>query len=283
MSELRGRSGNGLRHGFWSGETLLRELPSLVTPFNPDNIDCAAYTLTIGHEVYVSPTDETPDPKSRTKQQLADGQCIPIPPGQFAFLLTEEIVTVPHDALGFISMKATIKFRGLVNISGFHVDPGFSGQLIFSVFNAGPATVHLQQGQACFLIWYVGLDCNSTKVRSEPVRKGIDPALINAISGELHSFEGLAKKIKNVETSLGDRVNKVEHSQASINAVTAVGVALITGVVVAFLNGIIRPSPAPIQMIAPPAVVLTTQPSSSSPPAMPLPYTPKSPVAIPTR
>jgi dCTP deaminase len=283
MSGAVGHSGGEVRQGFWSGETLLRELPALITPFNPDNIDCAAYTLRIGHEVYVSPTDETPDPKSKTKQQLADGQCFPIPPGQFAFLLTEEIVNVPHDALGFISMKATIKFRGLVNISGFHVDPGFSGQLIFSVFNAGPATVHLQQGQACFLIWYVGLDCTSTKVRNLPVRKGIDPTLINAIPNDLQSLEGLSRKIKSVETSLGERVHQVERSQASISAFTTVAVAIITSLAVAFLTGLLRPTAAPIQVIVPSAAVPTTQPTPSIAPSAASPSQPKSAAAIPTK
>ena len=59
-------------------------------------------------------------------------------PGQFAFLLTDEIVEVPDSAMALISIKAKIKWRGLINVSGFHVDPGFKGRLIFSVYNAGP-------------------------------------------------------------------------------------------------------------------------------------------------
>ena len=60
-----------------------------------------------------------------------------IPPGQFGLLITEEVVQVPMDAIAFISIKAGIKFRGLVNVSGFHADPGFSGKLKFAVYNAG--------------------------------------------------------------------------------------------------------------------------------------------------
>lgn len=40
---------------FWSGETLEERLPTLVSPFDADSIDCAAYTLHVGHEYYVSP------------------------------------------------------------------------------------------------------------------------------------------------------------------------------------------------------------------------------------
>jgi hypothetical protein len=40
--------------------------------------------------------------------------------------------------MAFISMRTAFKFKGLVNISGFHVDPGYKGKLIFAVFNASP-------------------------------------------------------------------------------------------------------------------------------------------------
>ena len=42
---------------FWSGETLTERLETLIDPFSPARIDCAAYTLSIGPEVYVSPND----------------------------------------------------------------------------------------------------------------------------------------------------------------------------------------------------------------------------------
>lgn len=107
---------------FWSGETLIERLPKLIEPFVPERVDCAAYTLAIGPEVYVSPTDQTADPATVTVRKLDEDEAFTIPPGQFAFLLTEEIVSVPADALAFISIRAKTKFHGLVNVSGFHVD-----------------------------------------------------------------------------------------------------------------------------------------------------------------
>lgn len=144
--------------GFWSGETLSTRLPALIAPFDKDRIDCSAYTLSMGREIYVSPSDQSEDPESVTIRKLDDGDAFTIPSGQFAFLLTEEIVEVPDDALGFISIKAKIKWRGLINVSGFHVDPGFKGRLIFSVYNAGPVPVHLRQGQPMFLLWLSSLE-----------------------------------------------------------------------------------------------------------------------------
>ncbi len=133
---------------FWSGETLTERLPKLIEPFVPERVDCAAYTLAIGPEVYISPTDQTADPATVTVRKLDKDEAFTIPPGQFAFLLTEEIVSVPADALAFISIRAKTKFRGLVNVSGFHVDPGYCGQLTYSVFNAGPVPIHLKRGQS---------------------------------------------------------------------------------------------------------------------------------------
>lgn len=126
---------------FWSGAKLKTELPrrSLVTDYDQARVDCAAYTLRMGRQYYVSASEDT-SPTNKI-EKLKDGECAAIPAGQFAFLLTEEIVTVPPGVIAFISMKSEFKFRGLVNVSGFHVDPGFSGPLKFAVFNAGPSTI----------------------------------------------------------------------------------------------------------------------------------------------
>ncbi|HEX6958939.1 MAG TPA: hypothetical protein VF194_13220 [Ferrovibrio sp.] len=190
---------------FWSGETLQDRLKDLIAPFSPDRVDCAAYTLAIGPEMYVSPNDQAADPTTVTVRRLGEGEGFAIPPGQFAFLLTEEVVSVPANALAFISIRAKTKFRGLVNVSGFHVDPGYRGQLTFAVFNAGPVPVHLKRGQAIFLIWYANLDCETTFKKDGVLHTGIDPEIINAVSGELQS----------VGTNLADQLhNTVRRARA---------------------------------------------------------------------
>ncbi len=221
---------------FWSGETLKDRLDALIDPFVPERVDCAAYTLSIGPEVYVSPNDQTADPATITVRKLADGDGFTIPPGQFAFLITEEIVTVPADALAFISIRAKTKFRGLVNVSGFHVDPGFRGQLTFAVFNAGPVPIHLKRGQAIFLIWYASLDCETALKKDGKIHKGLDPELITAVAGELQSFAGLSKKIKDVDKSLGDRVHAVEKEQTYYRVIGAVALAIVIALAVSWLK-----------------------------------------------
>lgn len=129
-----------------------------------------------------------------------------IPSGQFAFLITLETVTVPHDALALISIKARIKWRGLVNVSGFHVDPGYHGRLIFAVFNAGPSTIHIRSGDDIFLIWYLSLDQESGSVKSGVGHMNIGADLVSQVSGEWKSLD-----------MLDSRMHKIEKTQSSID------------------------------------------------------------------
>ncbi len=70
---------------FWSGETLTERLAGLIEPFSPERIDCAACTLAVGPEVYVSPNDQTVDPTTVTVRMLVDGEAFTIPPGAVRF------------------------------------------------------------------------------------------------------------------------------------------------------------------------------------------------------
>jgi hypothetical protein len=99
---------------FWGNKELKCRLPNIVTDYVEARLDRAAYKLRVGPEVYVSPTGVGSDQKNKTKLKLDLGRDFVIPAGQFAFLLTEETVTVPEDALAFISIRAKYKFRGLV-------------------------------------------------------------------------------------------------------------------------------------------------------------------------
>lgn len=197
---------------FWSGETLEKEMPNLVSNFDKNKIDCASYTLSVGSEVYITPDHDHPHSSSHTKLQIKPREGFTIPAGQFGFILTEEEVEVPHNAIAFISMKAKIKFQGLINVSGFHVDPGYKGQIIFAVFNAGPSKVHLERGMPLFLIWYASLDTDKTSYhKKEGSGYGnIPPELINNIPGEIYSFQKLLEKIEGIKEITVDKVHKLE-------------------------------------------------------------------------
>jgi dCTP deaminase len=219
---------------FWSGDTLRNRLGALISPPNVEAIDCAAYTLTVGPEYYVTPTDQSSDPKRTSLKTLDEGEAFAVPPGGFAYVLTEEIVTVPADALAFISIRARIKWRGLINVSGFHVDPGFCGRLTFAVFNAGPVSVHLRRGDPTFLIWFADLDHASTTYlkSSTPIVERIDLGALNQVAGEVHSIQGLEQRIRTTEKDLGQRITALERANGLVIAAAGALMTLVLAFVV---------------------------------------------------
>lgn len=185
--------------GFWTSETMHLRLPAedLIKPFEPVRVVSGAYELGLGAEVFVT-SDET-----RTKRLLDPDEQFRIPPGQFANLLTEEVVTIPNDALGLISVKFRLKQRGLVNVSGFHVDPGFSAPLLFSVYNAGPMPVVIARGEAAFLLWFCSLDqATADLYDGEHGASGITSRDVMQLDGEIATPQALALRLQKVENRL---------------------------------------------------------------------------------
>ena len=144
--------------GFWSSETLRSRLSELIEPYDPSKVKNGSYELHLGDQAYVTNTSEGRRDTLRDTAALGENEQVVIPPGQFALLLTDEVVRIPNDALGFISIRSRFKLWGLINVSGFHVDPGYEGKLIFSVYNAGSQPMHLSRGAGIFSIWYSYLD-----------------------------------------------------------------------------------------------------------------------------
>lgn len=150
---------------FWSGQTLAAraQAEQLIIPFDVGCVECSAYALHVSYEAFV--TRDKSDQAEEVVQGRTPGHLvIPpnesfcIPSGQFAFLIAKEKVRIPPDAVGFISLKTRKKFRGLVNVSGFHVDPDWSGRLIFAVFNAGPKSIVIRPDEKLFLLFFANLD-----------------------------------------------------------------------------------------------------------------------------
>src|SRR5690242_16414540 len=100
---------------FWSGEKLLQN-SNVIIPFVENRVDCNAYTLRMGNSYYRTADRETQSEQKKTF--LSDGDAFLIPPGQFAYLLSKEEIAVPNNAMAFISMRTSVKFQGLINVSG---------------------------------------------------------------------------------------------------------------------------------------------------------------------
>lgn len=224
--------------GFWSHGRLEKEIDSwaasglpLFEPYNPLRRIKSSYQMSVGDEVYITPASED---EPQTRQRLARREARVIPSGQFAFLITEERVRVPSNAIAFISLRSkATKFRGLVNVSGFHVDPGYHGRLIFSVFNAGPGPIQVARGDVWFEIFFA--DLSIERGHHEDLAEGyehIETSFITPVSDQFQSLAGLQAEIKKNKEEMTERLHRIEreHSVARWAAVLFATVLLTIGV-----------------------------------------------------
>jgi dCTP deaminase len=189
--------------GFWRGERLQERFGELV-PERCDGtrVDKAAIELCLGREVFIT--------GNATKQMVASGGQISIPPGQMALLLTEEKIQIPKTALGFISMKSGVKLRGLVNISGFHVDPGYVGHLVFSVFNSSPTPLPLTRGEPLFMLFICSLDAETARGYDGTRQNlsSIKDEWVHSLQGNFPSPPMLLDQIKTLQANITDEIGR---------------------------------------------------------------------------
>ena len=193
---------------FWSSETMRTRfvVERLITPFDPNHIENCAYALSMGPQALITGERDI-------RKDLDYGEPIRIPPGHFAQLLTEESIRIPSDALGLISMKSKVKSLGLVNVSGFHVDPGFQGRLRFSVYNAGPSPVVISRGTPTFLIWLAALDAPTQDLyEGQGGRDAFTDRDTMDMQGNVFTPHVLADRMMTFERGIEDRVGALERT-----------------------------------------------------------------------
>jgi dCTP deaminase len=199
---------------FWSGQTLKRRAKGerLIEPFDEKSIECSAYALHVGFEAFVSrdradQAEEITQGRTPGHLRAAADETFSIPSGQFGFLIAKEKVRIPADAIGFISLKTRKKFGGLVNVSGFHVDPGWSGKLIFAVFNASPRTIVIRPDEPLFLLFFATLDAEAETdflYKGESRFERIPTDLMEAMSAPVPTLYKLNEAVRDLrDTSKG--------------------------------------------------------------------------------
>lgn len=264
---------------FWSQEKLLEVLAlgSLIPDHSTDRANVGAYELSMGREFFL--TADAKGERQHTKQQLEAGEQLVIPQGQFALLITDERLNMPADAIGLISIKVGVKFRGLVNVSGFHVDAGFRGRLKFSVYNAGPQPIVISQGQPMFLIWFCDLDRpttgNNLYAGEHQNQDSITPEDVMKITGDVASPAQLRKEL--------------EELRDSVKLYRNIALGVLTLIVIPLLRTLIEPylkKDGSASVTYPPTINITVPvaPNVSPPtpsPSSPSPMNSAPPLAVP--
>jgi dCTP deaminase len=165
---------------------------NLIDNFNDDEVQQASYDLRLGDEVYIV-GKHTPEKLSKKQPYIS------LAPGQFALLTCLETLSMPDTHMAFITIRSTFKFQGLVNISGFHVDPTYKGKLLFAVQNVGPADIRLKYEEPTFTIFFAAVEGFVGKPR-KPGIKGIDLDRVQLLGGSSVTVSKLKKEIDQLRT-----------------------------------------------------------------------------------
>lgn len=149
--------------------------------------------LRLGPEAFIS--------SSKALAALAWKEPVTIQSGEFGLLVTEEVVSIHKDLVGFISLRFTQAVKGLVNISGRHVDPGYTGRLAFSVYNAGPRPIVIRRGEPVFMLTFATLDVRVGERTDSHVSAldGIKSDWMASVMGPSVSLPRLDKRITRLE------------------------------------------------------------------------------------
>lgn len=174
--------------------------------------------LALGREVFLSSEEKV--------RFLEEHESVAINPGEFALLMTEETVDIPSDRAAFISLKFKHALKGLINISGFHVDPNFHGKLVFSVYNAGPSTAILRRGEPAFMIVFAALSSEIKKNRKGAHFKDIErlrPEWLSGLQGRTSSLEALDEEVQDLRVRL--------------NLLMAIGIGVLIAIITGWVTG----------------------------------------------
>jgi dCTP deaminase len=229
---------------FWNTNRLRHECQAqgLITPYREERAMRSAYELGVGPEAFItSKTDDT--------THLPAGSKVILPPGQFGLLITREVVYVPANAIAFISIRARIKFQGLVNVSGFHVDPGYRGQLKFAVYNAGSKNIILDQDERVFMIWYADLDAPAPDpYPALPAAPSVITADdISKIQGEVASPAELKQQLDDLKTDLEKKIHAVEQAKLfNRTLILMLAAGFVTLIFTVFIKPYFEPTKEPL-------------------------------------
>jgi dCTP deaminase len=159
--------------------------------FDPKMLQQCSYDLRLGSEVYIV-GNKVPDRLTRAKDYIS------LPPGQFAMLTCHEWLAIPSHLMAFITLRSSFKFQGLVNISGFHVDPTFEGKLLFAVQNVGPSDIRLRYLDPTFTIFFAEVQGSTGSGRDRAPLSGIRLQDVQSLGGGSVSLAKLKKELDTV-------------------------------------------------------------------------------------
>jgi len=137
---------------------------------------------------------------------------IMIKPGEIAFVMTTEALSLPNDIYCQLSTKRKLSLDGIVTLGGLIIDPNYNGKLFFGLYNISSRDYLLRPGKKLIAGVFYKTDYKSAKT-PEPINDFPDELIKmvvdnkpNSTSSLLTTIERLAEEIKFIK----DKINNDE-------------------------------------------------------------------------
>ena len=213
-----------------------------IEPFEKEKLKGASYDLSLGEEALISNRDQ------KVLLSADSATSLNLDAGDFALVLTKELVKLPLNIAGSIGMRSTLARRGLILLHGMQIDPGFEGHLRFGLYNASPRRITLDYADDLCMIEFHKLAGNSTKIppRNEDLIKGRIPENDKLFLRTLEttSLSSLAQEMRTMSMSVKELTTQVTAQAATQNTIIIPGViAIFAGVLIDILSKLFSHQP----------------------------------------
>ncbi|MCI0797040.1 MAG: dCTP deaminase [Chloroflexi bacterium] len=174
-----------------------------ISSFIDDALEPASYDMHLHWKMLLSPTRNVIGREIDLRDE--PGDTLPLEPGRFAAILTEEIMKLPLDLSGRFGLRSEFTRQGLVAFPGIQVDPGYHGRLAISLFNAGPEDIPLTHMAKMFTIEFHTLETpashgyDGSYQGQEEFPEDQKQFILNAHSQSLSEIQALPYSLANLE------------------------------------------------------------------------------------
>jgi deoxycytidine triphosphate deaminase len=177
--------------------------------FAETSLNFPSYDVRVGSRVVFSGSGEI--------KELRENDTFPIPAGAYVGIVSRENFNLPENVIGIIGTKRRFSYEGLILLTGFIVDAGYQGHLLFTVYNASNKPSFLQfEEKLCTVIFhqvegYCGRKFHDSsllegKFPSEFVRNigQTDPSGYASLQDEVKKIQDISGRISRLETEYND-------------------------------------------------------------------------------
>ena len=198
-----------------SGELIKQKVENdelIIENFDPTKLSPASYDAKLGKTGYTT--------ESRARIDIENAGHVIIKAGDFAIVTSFETFEIPMDIAGHIGLRSYYTRKGMIQLSGPQLDPGFKGIIIIGLFNASPRDIMIPYKEALISLEFIKL--------IEPAKVGYTgkyqdqysipaPDLEWLIESKGVTFSQVALELSSLSKNVNDLTTNVNALQESVS------------------------------------------------------------------